>query len=128
MLHCASKTLMVVALTLPAVPVEYGYAARYHKGQMERTAAIRHMQQPPGTCLIARLLPSDLGRWFTVLGQRTRVKRRCLVVDYAHPRDRASIRRRGIVAELRYEDAAAICGSVADPPRQCPVALMEVPW
>jgi hypothetical protein len=126
MIACHSKIVLALALTLPAVPVEYGVAARYHKGQMERTAAIRHMQQPPGTCLIARLLPSDLGKWFVVLGQRTRVSRRCLTVDYAHPRDRASIRRRGIVAELRYEDAAAICGSVRDAPRQCPVNVWEV--
>jgi hypothetical protein len=123
MLHCASKTLMVVALTLPAVPVEYGVAARYHKGTMERVARVRHMQQPRGTCMIARLYPRDLGRWYTVTGLRTGHSRRCLTVDYSHPRDRASIARRGIVAELRHEDAAYICGSVREPPRMCPVLV-----
>jgi hypothetical protein len=129
MIRCTAK-LVLAALTLhsttPAMSqAQTGYAARYRQGQMERTAAIRHMQQPRGTCLIARLLPRDLGKWYTVTGLRTGHSRRCLVVDWAHPRDRGRIARRGIVAELRHEDAAYICGSVTDPPRQCPVTLQE---
>jgi hypothetical protein len=126
-IRCTAK-LVLAALTLhtPAtLPVEHGYGARYRPGLMERVARVRHMQQPPGTCLIARLLPRDLGKWYTVTGLRTGRSRRCLTVDYSHPRDRGSIARRGIVAELRHEDAAYICGSTVDPPRQCPVALQE---
>jgi hypothetical protein len=126
MITCTAKTLLALALTLPHAPVEYGVAARYSPGTMERVARVRHMQPPPGTCMIARLLPRDLGKWYTVTGLMTGHSRRCLVVDWAHPRDRARIARRGIVAELRHEDAAYICGSVREPPRQCPVSLVEV--
>jgi hypothetical protein len=126
MLRCTAK-LVLAALTLhttPAMrPVEHGYGARYRQGLMERVSRVRHMQQPRGTCLIARLLPRDLGRWFVVTGKRTGHSRRCLTVDWAHPRDRGRIAARGIVAELRHEDAAYICGSTVDPPRQCPVVI-----
>jgi hypothetical protein len=124
MIRLASKAALLVALALPqSQGVETGYGARYAKGQMERTAAIRHMSQPAGTCMIARLTPADLGHWFVVTGRRTGKTRRCLVVDYAHVRDRATIARKGIKAELRFEDAAVICGSVREPPSSCPIVL-----
>lgn len=128
MIRLASKAVLTVALTLPqSAPVEVGFAARYSPGVMELVSRNRHMEQPAGTCMIARLMPSDLGHWYTVLGQRTGQRRTCLAVDYAHPRDRARIKRRGIIAELRFEDAAVICGSVRQSPRECPVTVTEVP-
>jgi hypothetical protein len=103
--------------------VEVGVASRYNKGVMEKVARVRRMVQPAGTCMIARLTRADLGRWYRVQNRITGKVRICIVIDYAHPRDKATIARKGIVAELRYEDAAYICGSTRDPPRQCPVRV-----
>lgn len=126
MIHVASKTALLVALALPqSAGVETGLGARYSPGVMEMVARNRHMSQPPGTCMIARLLPSDLGHWFVVQSRRTGRQRTCIVMDYAHPRDRARIARRGIIAELRYEDAGYICGSVRQSPRECPIVVFS---
>ena len=122
----ARTTFLLLALTLhtPSMPtahIERGVAARYRKGVMERVSRVRHMEQPAGTCLIARLTRADLGHWYMVSGRGHTL--RCLVVDYAHPRDRARIQARGIIAEVRHEDAAVLCGSTRNPPRQCPIRI-----
>jgi len=122
----ARTTLLLLALSLhtPSMltaHVERGVAARYRKGVMERVSRVRHMEQPAGTCLIARLTRADLGRWYMVQGRGHTL--RCLVVDYAHPRDRARIQARSIIAEIRHEDAAVLCGSVRDSPRHCPIRV-----
>lgn len=65
-------------------------------------------------------------QWVWVLGLKTEVLLKCLVVDLPQNKDRPNLQRRGIVVELKYESAKLICGSVVDPPRQCPVLVRIV--
>jgi hypothetical protein len=62
-------------------------------------------------------------QWILVIGKRTGVARRCKVIDLPQDSDRQALERREIVTELDHESARAICGSVVDPPWQCPVIV-----
>jgi hypothetical protein len=115
--------LVVLFPTTNVAASETGIASHYSPGLMERVARVRHMQQPRGTCMIARLTHADLGHWFTVQSRISGRTRTCLAVDYAHIRDRATIARKGIVAELRYEDALYLCGTVRERPEQCKIRI-----
>jgi hypothetical protein len=129
MLRCTAK-LVLAALTLhsttptaPSTTSYSGFAAHYGPGTMARVARVRHMA--PAACMVAsHRLP--LGRWVTVLGLRTGVQRHCKVVDICHPKHCASILRRRVVVELSYQDNLTICGYRNEPPRMCPVSVVEV--
>ena len=126
MIHVCAKAAFVVALALPQSPPSYiGYAASYSPGTMERVA--RHRGIPPASCMVASFrLP--LERWVDVRGQRTGVRRRCLVVDICRPGPECRrIRQRRIVVELDYLSNRAICGASKEPPSYCPVTVVEVP-
>jgi hypothetical protein len=97
-----------------------GFAARYAPGMMARVARNRHMAQ--ATCMVASQFVG-IGGWLTVTGLKTGAVRRCKVVDVPQPYDAKPLLRRGIVVELDHTSAKAICGSVREPPRQCPVRV-----
>lgn len=101
-----------------------GFAAHYRKGLMQRVARVRGL--PDTGCLIASPFHT-IGDHAVVTS--TRGSLNCLVVDVPHPRDRPSIIRRGIVAELDFESARLLCGirfAGQEPPRNCPVSVREV--
>jgi hypothetical protein len=119
--------LMVAALlaaltTQPASADQMGYAARYRPGLMERAAQIHGVSIPPGRELCSS--PTErLGTLLTVTSRISGSVWRCVVVDIAHARDRASILRRGIVIELPPIGAMHLCGSVRGRPSDCPVRV-----
>jgi hypothetical protein len=127
MITCTAKIALTIALAMPqSQPASYsGYAASYAKGVMEHVADVRGIARQP--CMVASWrLP--LERWVVVRGQRTGVRRRCLVVDVCRPgRDCARIRRKHIVVELDWSTNKAICGASKEPPSYCPVTVFEVP-
>ena len=125
--------MLLLAVTLGALlpqPVEAkpttrrGFAAHYGKGTMERVARKRGMSDRG--CLVASP--------FEPLGTRVEVRSRrgvqsCLVVDIPQRRHRASIIRRGIVVELGWPSAQALCGLRyvrEQPPSKCPVTVRRL--
>ena len=112
------RLAVVCALLLVPVQAERsGYAARYKNGLMEQVAEnrgmwARHMVASPY---------EPLGAWVTVCSRRGCM--RALVIDVCHPRHCRRIRAKGIVVEVSHQDARWLCGSVVDPPRQCPVVV-----
>lgn len=116
------KLALLIAVGVGAVRQE-GYAARYAKGVMGEVADHRGLAWAP--CMVALTSAHEITgqQWVWVLGRRTRVLRRCKVVDLPQDRDRAGLERRRIVVELDHGSARAICGSVVDPPRRCPVVV-----
>lgn len=128
MISCCMKLALVMALTLPQGATSQGYAvysgfaAHYSRGMMQTVSRNRGLY---ADCMVASWkLP--LGRWVTVLGQRTGVRRRCMVIDICAQRDCPRIRARGIVTELSYEDNKEICRRNGEPPRFCTVTVTEV--
>lgn len=117
-----ARLALLIAVGIGAVRQE-GYAARYASGVMARVARVRGIA--PASCMVALTSAHEItGRqWVWVLGKRTAVLRRCKVVDLPEDRDRQALEERGIVVELDHGSAGAICGSVVDPPRQCPVVV-----
>jgi hypothetical protein len=99
-----------------------GLAARYRKGLMERVATNRGI--PHERCMIAATY-EKIGTWVTVTGLSSKVSRSCLVVDVPAQHDRKHIESRGIVIELSYEGALAICLSVRQRPQDCPVRVTK---
>jgi hypothetical protein len=97
-----------------------GYAARYRPGLMEQVARNRHMPQEP--CMIAAT-HEPLGAQVRVTSGVTGVSLLCRVVDQPHPRHRASIIRRGIIAELSHQGAKKVCGTNNGSPRECPINI-----
>ena len=100
-----------------------GYAARYAPGVMAKVAKVRGIAS--ADCMVALTSARTItGRqWIWVLGRRTQALRRCKVVDLPQDNDREVLKQRGIVVELDHDSARAICGSVVDPPSQCPVRV-----
>jgi len=77
---------------------------------MARVARNRGIAPQP--CMVAwtHADDADMGRtWLLVEGVRTGVRKRCLVVDLPHPRDRPNLMRRGILVELDARSSLAIC-------------------
>jgi len=120
--------LMVAALlaalsTQLASASSSGVAARYSsEAKMRRAAAVHGVSVPDGLEVCAATF-HPLGSIITVRSLRRGTSWRCVVGDVPHPRDRASIIRRRIIVELTPRGAMHICGSVLDPPRQCPVEV-----
>lgn len=117
-----ARLALLVAVGFGAVRQE-GYAARYASGVMGKVADNRGLTWAP--CMVALTSARKISgrQWVWVLGTRTRVLRRCKVVDLPQNRDRQRLKEREIVVELDHGSAGAICGSVVDPPRQCPVIV-----
>src|SRR5574342_69699 len=96
------KLALLIAVGVGAVRQE-GYAARYAKGVMGEVADHRGLAWAP--CMGALTSAHEITgqQWEWVLGRRTRVLRRCKVVD--RPRERAG--------DLRFgrRSAAAVSGS-----------------
>lgn len=98
---------------------------------MERVARNRHIK--PASCMMSLTSARRISgtQWAWVLGLRTNVLLRCLVVDLPKDTDsdgdgltdREELQGRRIVVELKHESAKLICGSVVDPPRACPVLV-----
>lgn len=100
----AALVLLLPTATVAAPRVQHGYAAAYRAGLMERVSRNRGL--PVVGCMIAS--PTHrIGTWVTV--RSVRGQRRCRVTDVPHPRDRAAIVRRGIVAELDFRSNRALC-------------------
>lgn len=115
--------LLASLLTRPASAADAGYAARYRsEGLMRRAAAVHGVTVPVGLEVCASPYHA-LGTVITVRSARQRTTWRCVVGDVPHARDRASIVRRGIVVEVTPRGALRLCGSVEEPPRQCPVTV-----
>jgi len=111
---------LVLALGIGGMHEE-GYAARYAPGVMGRVARVRGTA--PADCMVALTSARRItGRqWVLVVGRRTGVARWCKVVDLPRDEDRQALEERGIIVELDQESARAVCGSVVDPPKACPV-------
>lgn len=119
--------LLASLLVEPASAAHTGFAARYRsEGLMRRAAAVHGVAVPAGMEVCASPHHA-LGTIITVRSSRRRTAWRCIVGDVPHARDRATIVRRGIVVEVTPRGAMALCGSIADPPRQCPVTVEVMP-
>lgn len=89
---------------------------------MRRAAALHGVEVPRGVEVCASP-HHQLGTRIIVRSARRDTSWSCIVGDVAHPRDRAAIVRRGIVVEVTPRGAMVLCGSIVDPPRQCPVTV-----
>lgn len=89
---------------------------------MRRAAAVHGVDVKPGLEVCASPYHA-LGTIITVRSSTRSTAWRCIVGDVAHPRDRASIVRRGIVVEVTPRGAMVLCGTVREPPSQCPVTV-----
>jgi hypothetical protein len=120
--------LFLILIIAYPKPAKQGYAARYSTNQvMERAAAHHGVTPRKGEDICAspiHALHTHLVVHSKVRGNSSSI--RCVVGDIAHPRDRAHILRRGIVVELTPRAALVICGSIREPPRQCPVVVEVV--
>jgi hypothetical protein len=102
-------------------PAQTGYAARYStEGKMRRAAALHGVDVPAGVEVCASPHHA-LGTVIVVRSSRGVWK--CVVGDVPHARDRAAIVARNIVVEVTPRGAMRLCGSVREPPRQCPVTV-----
>lgn len=106
--------------------VEYtGYAAHYNTGLMERVSRNRDMDIVD--CMIASPF-HKIGHWVYVESKKNNKVKLCRVTDVPQPADRASIIRRGIIAELDFTSAKELCNIKRvneAPPRQCPITIYE---
>lgn len=124
-LLCAALMAMLCIAPASAERV-HGFSARYATDAKMARAAALHRVEVPATRKMCASPFHPLGTLLTVTSRvRGRAGRtwRCVVVDVAHERDRATIIRRGIVIELPPSGAMHICGSVTEPPRQCVVSV-----
>lgn len=119
-----ARLALILGLGVGAV-AQSGYAARYAPGVMQRVARVRHIPAEP--CMVALTSARRItgGQHVLVVGKRTGTARWCVVVDLPQDRDRKALEQRKIVVELDRESAQAICGSVMEGPRQCPVLVWE---
>lgn len=100
-----------------------GYAARYRsEGLMRRAAAVHGVEVPSGLEVCASPHHA-LGTVITVHSRTRATAWRCVVGDIPAEKDRASILRRGIIVEVTPRGAIRLCGTVREPPRQCPVEV-----
>ena len=101
---------VVMILTTLQSPYQSGGIAYYRKGLMGKVARVRieqgllTAQQVDTYECLAASLGREIGDVFVLERNDTQVT--CLVVDVAHPKDEASIRRRGIIAEVDYYTAS----------------------
>ena len=121
-----SALLLTIAMLHPiqARPNEYvGFAARYRKGLMARVASNRGIAHQ--RCMIAAT-HEPLRSWVRVTSLTTGAVLDCLVVDIPHPRDRKEVIRRGIIAEVAFENAIEVCGSTRQRPQDCQVRIRRI--
>lgn len=117
---CLLLTTFVFPSPVDARSTYSGIASHYSKGVMEKVSRVRHL--PVVSCMIASPY-HPIGTWLTVKGLKTGKVRKCRVTDVPQPYDRPTILRKGIVAEIGYTSTLALCGSLVDPPRRCPVSI-----
>lgn len=128
----AGLLLSLIWPTSPPVPrpldstqLQQGFAAHYRQNLMQQVSHNRGM--PVVACMIAVPDPGHLGEWVTVWSQTTGAVEQCRITDYAHPDDRASIERRGIITEFNLEAARRMCIGVVnygdESPRMCPILI-----
>lgn len=117
-----ARLALILALGIGGVRQE-GYAARYAPGLMQKVARVRGIAPQPCMAALTSARTITGRQWVLVVGKRTGVVRWCKVVDLPQQRDREDLKRRRIVTELDHESARVICGSVVDPPRQCPITV-----
>lgn len=116
--------LAILAIAWPTDAASMtGYAARYSSEAKMRRAARIHGVDVPNGMEVCASPHHALGTVITVRSARRKTAWRCIVGDVAHARDRAAIIERGIVIEVTPRGAMRLCGSVKDPPRQCPVTV-----
>lgn len=117
------SALLASLLAQSASAAHTGYAARYRSEQLMRRAAAVHGVEVPDGLEVCAATYHPLGTIITVRSSTRRTAWRCIVGDVPHARDRASIVRRNIIVEVTPRGAMRLCGSVEDPPRQCPVEV-----
>lgn len=115
--------LLAVLLVEPASAAQTGYAARYRSEQVMRRAAELHGVDVPAGLEVCASPHQALGTVITVRSSRRGTSWRCIVGDVPHARDRASIVRRRIIVEVTPRGALRLCGTVQEPPSQCPVEV-----
>jgi hypothetical protein len=92
-----------LVLSLGVTGWETGYAVRYAKNRMERTADIRALPQQP--CMVAwtQATDADIGTtWLRVVGPAGSAT--CAVIDLPETVDRPALEARGIVVELGWKN------------------------
>jgi hypothetical protein len=118
--------LWLFLFLLHPMQVEYqGYAAHYNIGLMERVAHNRGLKTTD--CMIASPF-HRIGKWVYIQSQKNDKVRLCRVVDVPHPKDKASIIRRRIIAELDFNSAKELCEIAhvnQEPPKRCPITMYE---
>lgn len=111
------------AALLLAMGVGYvhdGYAARYNPGVMKMVAENRGLSIE--SCMISSPL-YNIGEWVYVYGEVTNVRLYCRVTDTSAPQDRKRHIRTRLYAELNYDAARIICGSVTNSNKECPIKI-----
>lgn len=121
------SALLAALLIEPASAAPmHGVAARYSSERLMRRAAEIHGVTVPRGYEVCASPIERLGTRLTITSRvrgRAGAVWRCVVGDIAHPRDRATILRRGIIAELTPRGALHLCGTVRDRPEQCKVTV-----
>jgi hypothetical protein len=117
---------LLAGLLQPARAAQTGYAARYStEAKMRRAAAVHGVEVPAGMEVCASPHHA-LGTLIEVRSRRRGATWRCIVGDVPRDHDRAAIVRRRIVVEVTPRGAMRLCGTVQEPPRQCPVEVAGV--
>ncbi len=107
----ASAALVMLSLGVGArgAPDHTGWGVRYSPGVMGRVASNRGIPWAPHMAAYTFARDEDMGRlWLHIKGPAGEAD--FLVVDMPQDRDRASLVRRGVVAELDSHSAPLICG------------------
>lgn len=102
------------------IHTNHGYAARYNPGVMKRVAENRNL--PVVSCMVSSPL-YKIEDWVYVYGVKTGEKLRCRVTDTSAPQDKKRHLNHRLYAELNYDAAGKICGSVTNSNRECPIII-----
>lgn len=113
-------TTAALLLAMGAGYVHEGYAARYDPGVMKMVADNRGLSIE--SCMISSPL-YDIGEWVYVYGEVTDERLYCRVTDTSEDIDRKRHLRTRLYAELNYDAARIICGSVTNSNKECPIKI-----
>lgn len=104
-------------------PDHAGFVVRYSPGVMGQTATIRGIVRRPHMAAYTFARDADMGRlWLHIRGPAGEAD--FLVVDLPQPRDKQSLIKRGVVAELDAASGPLICGEGwTGRARDCPVKV-----
>jgi hypothetical protein len=101
-----------------------GQAVRYAPGVMRKVALHRHIT--PQGCMVAytHAKNRDMGRlWLTVEGVKTRIRKRCLVVDLPQTKHKPNLIKRGILVELDWGSSSICPPHWSGAARECAVKV-----